>query len=92
VETKLKTPGDLLRELINEKGLSVQAAAEKLGVAKSLLFTIFKGSARITPNMAVRIERDLGSNAELLISYQSMFDIMKARAEVAATKKESAHV
>lgn len=84
MKSELKNPGELLRDLISEKKLSVKAAADKLGVTRAFLFMMIRGAARITPKMAVSIERELGSSAELLLHYQSMYDLIKVRTEAAA--------
>ena len=58
-------PGEILRELYLEPlGLSVTIAAAALGVTRRTLSEVVKGRSRVTPVMALRLERAFASSAE----------------------------
>jgi addiction module HigA family antidote len=50
-------PGAILREdVLVELGLSVSEAAERLGISRVTLSRVLHEQARISPNLAVRLE------------------------------------
>ncbi|WP_223881066.1 HigA family addiction module antitoxin [Nesterenkonia ebinurensis] len=54
-------PGEVIREdVLEELGLSVKDAAERLGVSRVALSRVVNGRARINPELALRLE-DTGS-------------------------------
>jgi len=58
-------PGGLVRENIDELGLSVAEAAAGLGVTRQQLYNLINGKSGITPEMALRLEKALGGCADL---------------------------
>jgi antitoxin HigA-1 len=50
-------PGGLIKDNIEEYGLSVAEAAEGLGVTRQQLYRVLRGENRISPEMAVRLEK-----------------------------------
>ena len=79
-------PGLGLRDDIEALGLSVADAAEALGVTRQQLYNVIKGKSSITPEMALRLEKGIGSTAETWIRLQSAFDLAQARAKRPAFK------
>ncbi|MEE9394016.1 MAG: HigA family addiction module antitoxin [Planctomycetota bacterium] len=72
-------PGEILREaIIDELGLSITAAADGLGISRKTLSEILNGHAGISPDMAVRLERGVGSTAEQWLRLQMAFDLAAA--------------
>ncbi|HET7388381.1 MAG TPA: HigA family addiction module antitoxin [Nocardioidaceae bacterium] len=50
-------PGEIIREdVVAELGLSVSEAAARLGVSRVALSSVLHGHARISPNLAARLE------------------------------------
>ena len=50
-------PGEILREdVLAELGLSVAETASRLGVSRVTLSRVLHGHARVSPNLAVRLE------------------------------------
>ncbi len=47
-------PGELVRENIDELGVSVARAAVALGVTRQQLYNVIRGRSGITPEMALR--------------------------------------
>ena len=56
-------PGEVLREaIIEELGLTVTEAADGLGVSRKHLSEILNAHAGISPEMAIRLEKGVGSS------------------------------
>lgn len=77
-------PGRLLRADIEALGLSVAEAAVGLGVTRQQLYNVLNGKSAVTPDMAVRLERGIGSSAETWLNLQSAYDLAQARANASA--------
>lgn len=72
-------PGRLVKDNIEELGLSVAAAAEGLGVTRQQLYKIIKEESAISPEMAVRLEKAIGSSADAWLRMQAAYDIAQVR-------------
>ena len=77
-------PGRLLRADIEALGLSVAEAAEGLGVTRQQVYNVLNGKSAVTPEMAVRLEKGIGSTAETWLNLQTAYDLARARADNAA--------
>jgi addiction module HigA family antidote len=71
--------GFIRRNIIDEHGLSVSAAADILGVARPTLSHLLNENADLSPNMALRIEKAFGVKMDFLLRLQLMFDVAKER-------------
>ena len=82
-------PGRLIKDEIDELGLSVAQAAEGLGVTRQQLYRVINGECSISPEMAVRLERGIGSSAAAWLKMQMNYDLsqIQHRAAVMAVKK-----
>ena len=59
-------PGEILREdVLADLGLSVGEAASRLGISRVALSRVLHGHARISPNLAVRLEEAGVSTARI---------------------------
>jgi addiction module HigA family antidote len=72
-------PGELVREALQELGLSVAAAAEGLGVTRQQLHRVMKGRSAVSPEMALRFEKAFGGTADTWLRMQIAFDIAQLR-------------
>ena len=72
-------PGSLIRDNIEELGLSVADAARGLGVTRQQLYKVIKGESAVTPEMAVRLEKAFGGSADAWLRMQMNFDLARAR-------------
>lgn len=72
-------PGTLVRDNIDELGLTVSEAAEGLGITRQQLYRIIKGQHGLTPEMAVRLEQAFGGSADSWLRMQMNFDLAKVR-------------
>ena len=87
-------PGDFIRtEVIEELGLTITKAAGILGVRRATLSDLLNGSASLSPEMALRIEKAFGIGMDMLLRMQAWRDAsqMRARAkEIAVQRYEPA--
>ena len=77
-------PGAFIRiEAVEEFGLSVAEAARILGVRRATLSDLLNGSASLSPEMAMRVEKAFGLSMDLLLRMQAWYDAtqMRARAD-----------
>ena len=72
-------PGALVRENLDDLGLSVAAAATAIGITRQQLYNIVNGRSGITPEMALRLEKALGGSAELWLRMQINYDLAEVR-------------
>jgi|TARA_B110000211_G_C13915756_1_gene480412 addiction module HigA family antidote len=73
-------PGEVVRDAIeNGLGLTVTAAAEGLGVSRKTLSQILNGRSNITTEMAIRLEKGIGSSAAAWLRMQMAYDLALAQ-------------
>jgi len=71
-------PGLILKEdVIDANGLSIGRAAELLDVSRLTLSKIANGKGAITPNIALRIEKAFGGNADFWLRMQRGYDLIE---------------
>ena len=74
-------PGAILRdEVLEPLGLTVTAAAAVLGVARPTLSNLLNARASLSPEMAIRIEKAFGPNADHMLRVQLAHDLAQVRA------------
>jgi addiction module HigA family antidote len=79
-------PGEVLREQLDELGMSANALARALHVPANRISGILKGTRALTPETALRLERFFaGTTAEFWLNLQTSFELR--RAELASGKK-----
>jgi addiction module HigA family antidote len=80
-------PGEmLLEEFLKPMGLTQAQFAEHIGVDASKVSALVNGKLSVTPVMAWRLARALGTSPEVWIDLQSAHDLAKARDEAKAVK------
>lgn len=73
-------PGQLVRDAITEGlGLSITEEAEGLGISRKQLSALVNERAGISPEMAIRLEKGLGSSAGAWLRMQSAYDLAQAQ-------------
>ncbi len=71
----------VLQECIEPLGLTITQAAEALGVTRNTLSELANGKRGISPEMAVRLSKVFGGNAESWLVQQAQYDLAHVRAE-----------
>jgi addiction module HigA family antidote len=72
-------PGAGLKDDIEALGLSVAEAAKGLGVTRQQLHNVVSGRSGITPEMALRLEKAIGSTADHWLRLQAAYDLAQLR-------------
>lgn len=74
-------PGEILREdVLADLGLGVGEAASRLGISRVALSRVLHGHARISPNLAVRLEAAGVGTARAWLAMQTAHDLAAERA------------
>jgi addiction module HigA family antidote len=68
-------PGDLIRDCLGELGVSVTDGAKALGVTRSALSRVINRKAGVSAEMALRLEKALGSTAGFWLRLQLNYDL-----------------
>ncbi len=72
-------PGEALRTLYMEPlGLTVTGLAEGLGVSRKTLSKVLNGRGAVTPDMALRLSRALGTTPHVWLNLQRACDLWAA--------------
>jgi len=72
-------PGEVVRELcIDPLGLTVTEVARGLGVSRKTLSALLNGKFGISPEMAIRLSKAFGGNAESWVTQQAQYDLWQA--------------
>ena len=79
-------PGSLIKADIDELGLSVVEAAKALGISRQQLHSVIAGRASVPLEMAIRLEKGLGSTADTWLRIQMNYDLAQIRARAPAIK------
>jgi antitoxin HigA-1 len=79
-------PGSLIKADIDELGLSVVEVAAALGTSRQQLHSVIAGRAGVTPEMAVRLEKALGSTADTWLRMQMNYDLAQVRGRASQMK------
>lgn len=68
-------PGLLVKNELDEMGIPISEAAQSLGVTRQALYNVVRGKAGISPEMAVRLSKGIGSTAAGWLQMQMTFDL-----------------
>ncbi len=71
-------PGEVLRDELEELGLTAQAFARAIDVPPSRVTQILAGKRSVTPETALRLARYFGSSAKLWMNLQQSYDLKQA--------------
>ena len=79
-------PGRLIKNELEEMGLSVAEAAQALGITRQQLYNVINGKSAVTPEMAVRLEKGIGSTADTWLRMQTAYDLAQVRLRAGGIK------
>ena len=71
-------PGDVLRDILNEAGMTVNALALALRVPANRIGAIVKGERGITADTALRLGRYFGTSAQMWMNLQAKYELAMA--------------
>jgi addiction module HigA family antidote len=73
-------PGQIVKDALTEGlGLSITEAAAGLGVSRKQLSALVNERAGISPEMAIRLEKGIGSTAGAWLRMQVAYDLAQAQ-------------
>jgi antitoxin HigA-1 len=72
-------PGGLIKGELDALRVSIAEAAASLGVTRQQLYRVTKGESAISPEMALRLEKAIGSTADFWLRLQMNYDLAQAR-------------
>jgi addiction module HigA family antidote len=71
-------PGKVLRNFVipalEERGISISAFADHLGVSRNTIHAVLREARGVTPDIAARLERSLGASAAMWLGMQAAHD------------------
>jgi len=70
-------PGEVLREELNEIGMSANALSRALGVPANRISAILNEQRSITGDTALRLAKYFGTTPELWMNLQTTYDLRK---------------
>jgi antitoxin HigA-1 len=73
-------PGDIIRGCLDELGVNVTDGARALGVTRTALSRILNRKAGVSAEMAVRLEKAIGSTAGFWLRLQLNYDLAQVQA------------
>ena len=79
-------PGELIGDNLAELGVSISAAARGLGITRQQLHNIIAGRSALTPEMAMRLEKAIGSTADTWARMQLNYDMAQIRKRESSIK------
>ncbi len=82
-------PGEILRDELDEIGISANALSKALAVPANRITAILNEQRGITADTALRLARYFGTTPDFWMSLQASFDVKKAR-EAAGLEIEKA--
>lgn len=72
-------PGALIAANLDALGLSTAEGAEALQVTRQQLHNVVTGRSAVSPEMALRLERAFGGEAEMWLRMQAAHDLARLR-------------
>jgi len=83
-------PGEIVQDVFEtlkaEKGLTKPAFAKALGISRQTLHDVMTCKRSVTPEMALRLEAAIGSDAETWLALQMDYDLHYGRAAFKSSK------
>ena len=74
-------PGEILREELDELGLSASALSKALDVPVNRITLILRGQRSVTADTALRLARYFGTTPELWLNLQKTWELRRAQIE-----------
>ncbi|QTA93560.1 HigA family addiction module antitoxin [Desulfonema magnum] len=68
-------PGEVLKDELEETGISQPALAKHIGVLPEIISEICRGRQGINPEMAVRLSRALGGTPQFWLNLQNNWEL-----------------
>jgi antitoxin HigA-1 len=79
-------PGELIGDSLKELGVSITEAARVLGITRQQLHNVIAGRSGVTAEMAIRLEKAIGSTADTWLRMQMNYDLAQVRARASSIR------
>jgi addiction module HigA family antidote len=80
-------PGEFLREILEDRGISQAQLARAIGVAPMRISHVVKGTRPVTAELALLFGRALGQSPQYWLNLQAAYDLKIAEREIGARLK-----
>jgi addiction module HigA family antidote len=80
-------PGQLVGDTLDELEITISEAARGLGITRQQLHNVIAGRSGITPEMAVKLEKAIGSTADTWLKMQMNYDLVQVRKRAINVKR-----
>ena len=87
---EVRTPGEVLRDELDELGLTANALSKALGVPVNRITMILKGQRGVSTDTALRLARYFGTTPEMWLNLQKTWELRQA--EISAGSEIAARV
>src|SRR3954454_17852489 len=81
-------PGDILRDELEERGISLNALARSTRIPLGRISLVANGKRAIAADTAMRFGRYFGTSAEMWMNLQSAYDLRVAATNAARIQRE----
>lgn len=75
------SPGELIRDELEERHLTQAKLAEQIGVSPSLLNEVINGKRSVNTELALLLEAALGISANMFLQLQADYNMQKAKSD-----------
>ncbi len=80
-------PGEFLREILSDLGLTQASFAEAIGVSSMRVSHLLRGERPVTAELALRLGRALGQTPQYWLNLQTTYDLKVTRADMKESLK-----
>jgi len=71
-------PGEILREIIEDEGITQTQLSKELGVSFRAVNELINGKRSVTPEMALRLSKRFGTTPLFWLNLQANYDLWRA--------------
>lgn len=75
-------PGDFLRDVLGKANISQEKLAENISTSRFTINQIVRGKRNVTPSMALKLSKALGTSVQVWLNLQRMVDLFDAFQEI----------
>lgn len=81
-------PGELLEEILHDRGMSQAAFAKAIGVSPMRISHVVRGERPVTADLALRFGRAFGQTPQMWLNMQDDYDLKIAEREAGASLRK----
>ena len=81
-------PGELLEEILHDRGMSQAAFAKAIGVSPMRISHVVRGERPVTADLALRFGRAFGQTPQMWLNMQDDYDLKIAEREAGTSLRK----